>query len=120
MKPLVPSRIAELLFATVLGYVGISWHIMNAHGMSGLIPDYMPGDPKTWVYISGIGFVLTALAIITGIMKTLGCYLLAAMILVFAFTKHLQPAIDGNTFQLVNDLVFAIAAILIGNRGTKN
>ena len=120
MKALVPSKVAEIIFAVILGYVGISWHLMNAAGMSGIIPDYMPGDPKIWVYITGAGFVLTAIAIITGIKKTLACYLLAAMMLVFVFTKHLQPALDGNPGALIQDTVFALCAILIANRGSKN
>jgi ABC-type tungstate transport system substrate-binding protein len=42
--------------------------------------------------------------------------LLAAMLLVFVFTLHLQPAMDGNPGQLLKDAGLAMAAIIIGNR----
>lgn len=119
MKPIIPSRIAEIIFALLMGYAGVMWHFKNASGMAGGIPDYMPGDPKIWVYVTGAGFVLAAIAIITGIQKTLACYLLAAMLLIFVFTKHLPAALDGNEGSLIKDSALAMCAILIGNRRAK-
>lgn len=119
MKALIPSRVAEIIFALLIGYVGIAWHFMNTDAMSGIVPEYMPGEPKIWVYITGAGFVLTAIAIITGIQKTFACYLLAAMLLIFVFTKHLQPALDGNEGNLIKDSAMAMCAILIGNNRAK-
>lgn len=119
MKAFIPSRVAEIIFALLIGYAGVAWHFMNADGLSGMIPDYMPGSAKLWVYIAGAGFVLAAIAIITGIQKTLACYLLALMLLIFVFTLHLQPAMDGNSASLVKDCAMAIGAILIGNGSSK-
>jgi putative oxidoreductase len=119
MKALIPSRIAEIIFAVLIGYAGIAWHFMNADGLAGAIPDFLPGDPKIWVYITGAGFVLAAIAIITGILKTLACYLLAAMLLVFVFTIHLKN-FESNPSGLVKDLAMAMCAILIGNRSNGN
>lgn len=116
MKPLVPSKAAEIVFALLIAYAGIAWHFMNTDTLAGMVPDYMPGDAKIWVYITGAGFVLAAIAIITGYQKTLACYLLAAMLLTFVFTKHLEPALNGDATHLVKDSAMAMCAILIGNR----
>lgn len=120
MNALIPSRIAEIIFALLIGYAGVAWHFMNADGLAGAIPEYMPGSARIWVYITGAGFVLAAIAILTGIQKSLACYLLAAMLLVFVFTLHLKPAMEGNEASLLKDSAMAMCAILIGNNTSKN
>jgi uncharacterized membrane protein YphA (DoxX/SURF4 family) len=115
MKALIPSKAAEIIFALLIAYAGIAWHFMNAGALAEGIPDYMPGDATIWVYITGAGFVLAAIAIITGIQKTFACYLLAAMLIVFVFTKH----IVDNEGAMIKDLAIAMGAILIGNRNAK-
>jgi uncharacterized membrane protein len=119
MKALIPSRVIDFIFSFFIIYAGVSWHFMNTVGLAGMIPDYMPGDAKIWVYATGAGFILAAVAIITGIQKTLACYLLAAMFLVFVFTLHLKPALDGDLTALVKDSALAMCSILIGNRSAK-
>lgn len=118
MKALIPSKVAEVIFALAVGYFGVN-HFLHADGMVGMIPDYLPGDGKIWVYVAGAGLVLAAIAIITGILKTLACYLLAAELLLFVFMLHLQPFIDGNTGSFLKDLSMAMCAILIGNNSSK-
>lgn len=119
MKALIPSKVAEFIFAVLVGYAGVAWHFMNADGLAGAVPDYFPGDPKIWVYVTGAGFVLAAIAIITGIQKTLACYLLAAMLIVFVLTIHLKN-FENNPSGLVKDLAMAVCAILIGNRNAQS
>jgi hypothetical protein len=41
------------------------------------------------------------------------------MLLVFVFTLHLQPAMDGNLGNLLKDSALAMAAIIIGNISSK-
>lgn len=115
MKPFIPSKIAEILFALVIGMFGTN-HFMKTDMMAGYIPSYMPGDASIWVYITGAALVLAAIAIIINMQKTLACYLLAAMLIVFVFTLHLKPAMDGDMGNLLKDTAMAMAAILIGNR----
>lgn len=115
MKKIFPTRFAEILFAFIMGFFGVM-HFMNADIMSGMIPEYMPGDGKIWVYLTGAVLLVAALAILINKLKTIACYLLAAMLLVFVFTLHLQPAMDGNPGQLLKDSGLAMAAIIIGNR----
>ena len=118
MKSFFPTRLAEIIYALIMGFFGVA-HFMNADKMSGMIPDYMPGDGKIWIYVTGAAFIAAALAIIINKFKTPACYLLALMLLVFVFTLHLQPAMDGNPGQLLKDTGLAMAAILIGNRASK-
>lgn len=118
MKPFFPTRLAEMLFALIMGFFGVA-HFMDADKMSGAIPDYMPGDGKMWIYATGSALIAAALAILINKFKTLACYLLAAMLLIFVFTLHLQPALDGNPGMLLKDSALAMAAIIIGNRSSN-
>ena len=118
MKSFFPTRLAEIIYALVMGIFGVL-HFMNADTMSGMIPEFMPADGKIWIYITGAAFIAAALAIIINKFKTPACYLLALMLLVFVFTLHLQPAIDGNPGQLLKDTALAMAALIIGNKGSK-
>ena len=45
MKSIIPSRIAEMLYALAMGTFGVL-HLKDADKMSGykIVPDYMPGD----------------------------------------------------------------------------
>ncbi len=118
MKSFFPTRFAEIIYALVMGIFGVL-HFMNADTMSGMIPHYMPADGKIWIYITGTALILAALAILINRFKTPACYLLAVMLLIFVFTLHLQPAMDGNPGQLLKDTGLAMAAIMIGNKGSK-
>ena len=118
MKLHFPTRLAEILYGLIMGYFGVL-HFMNADIMSGLIPDYMPGDGKIWIYITGASLLAAALAILINKFKTVACYLMAIMLLIFVFTLHLKPAMDGNPGQLLKDAALAMAAIIIGNRKKK-
>ena len=118
MKALIPTKVAELIFALIL--IAFAYgHFTKTDDLAAYIPSYMPGGATLWVYVTGTGLALSALAIISGIQKTLACYLLAAMLLVFVFTLHLEPAMDGNMGSLLKDTAMAMAAIMIGNRGAK-
>lgn len=83
--------------------------------MGGMVPDYFPGDGKIWIYITGAGFILAAIAILTDIQKVLACYLLVAVLLIFVFTIHLK-SFDTNPSGVLKDTAMAMAAILIGNK----
>jgi putative oxidoreductase len=115
MKSPLANRLAEIIFALTMGFFGVL-HFVNVDLMSGMIPDLMPGDGKIWIYITGGGLVGAALAIIINKFKTIACYLLAMMLLIFVFTLHLQPALDGSPGSLLKDIAIAMAAIIIGNR----
>jgi uncharacterized membrane protein YphA (DoxX/SURF4 family) len=118
MKPFFPSKLAEIIFALIIGYFGYM-HLKNAGSMAGMVPDYLPGQGKIWIYLVGAGMVLAALAIITGLLKTIACYLLAAELIVLVLAIHLKPALNNDalhTGMLLKDTAMAMCAILIGNR----
>ncbi len=115
MKKFFPTRLAEILFALVIGTFG-ALHLKYGGGAKA-VPDYMPGSDTMWMYIAGAGFALAAIAILINKFKTLACYLLAVMLLVFVFTIHLPFVLNGgDLYQLLKDTGLAMAAIIIGNR----
>ncbi|MBL0055012.1 MAG: DoxX family protein [Chitinophagaceae bacterium] len=114
----MPTRVAEMLFALAMGTFGVL-HFMHADMMGGMVPSFMPGEGKIWIYVTGAGLVAAAIAILINKYKTMACYLLAAMLLVFVFTLHFKPAMDGNLGNLLKDTGLAMAAIIIGNSGSK-
>ena len=118
MKSPLATRLAEIIFAFAMAFFGVL-HFINVDAMSGMIPDFMPGDGKIWIYITGGGLMAAALAIIINKFKTLACYLLAIMLLIFVFTIHWKSAMDGNPGSLLKDTALAMAAIIIGNRSSK-
>ncbi len=117
MKPFFPSKIAEFIFALVFAYFGYL-HLKNADAMGAMVPDLFPGDGKIWIYLSGAGFILAAVAIVINVQKTLACYLLAAVLLIFVFTIHIK-SFESSPSGLLKDTALAMAAILVGNRGSK-
>lgn len=115
MKSFIPSKIAEVVFALVIAYFGYL-HFANADMMGGMVPKLFPGDGKIYIYLTGAGFILSAIAIIIDVQKTLACYLLAAVLLIFVFTIHID-GFKNNPSGVLKDTAMAMAAILIGNRG---
>ncbi len=114
MKKIIPTRIAEIIFALVIGAFG-ALHLKYGGSGEG-VPSFMPGNPGVWMYVTGAGFALAAIAILLNKFKTLACYLLAAMLMVFIFTIHLPFSLKGgNHYQLLKDIGLAMAAIIIGN-----
>ena len=66
-----------------------------------------------------LALLLAALAIITGLLKTIACYLLAAELIVLVLAIHLKPALNNDSLHigmLLKDTAMAMCAILIGNR----
>jgi putative oxidoreductase len=121
MKSFIPTKVAEIIFALAIGTFGVL-HFKNADMMGGAVPRYMPGDGKMWIYVTGAALIAAALAIIVNKFKALACCLLAAMLLVFVFTLHLKPAMNGDPGSLGNllkDIALAMAAIIIGNNSSK-
>ena len=118
MKSFIPTRVAEIFFALAIGTFGVL-HFMEAETMGVIVPDFMPVDEKIWVYIIGSCLIAAALAILINKFKKIACYLLATLLLIFVFTIHLKPALEGNMGQLLKDTSLAMAAIIIGNRSSK-
>jgi len=121
MKQIIPNRLAEIIFALAMGvFALLHFKSGNDTQFRASVPAYFPGDASIWIYISGAGFLLVAIAILINRQKRLACYLLAVMLIVFILTIHLIPAIrDKNLYQPLKDGALAMAAIIIGNNASK-
>jgi uncharacterized membrane protein len=113
MKAFIPSKLAEVLFALIIAYFGY-WHFTHAVAMGRGVPGFIPGPGSFWIYLTGAGFILAAIAILTDIKKVLACYLLAAMLVLFAFVIHFR-SFESNPFNALKDLAIAMCAIIVGN-----
>lgn len=120
LKPFIPVRVAEIIFALVFMLFGIN-HLIAAQAMAGGVPHMFPGG-VVWVYASGVGFILAGIAIVTNLLKTLACYLLAFVLLVFVFTIHVPAylaaegaAKAGPRVSILKDIAIAMGALIIGN-----
>jgi uncharacterized membrane protein len=113
-------RLACVVFAIIMGLFGI-FHLFYADNMAKKVPDYVPGG-AIWVYITGIGFVLFALAILLNKFTKLACYSLAAMLLIFILTIHVPMVVSGEDefikqealLMMLKDIGLLIAALLVG------
>ncbi|MEI9807153.1 MAG: DoxX family protein [Bacteroidota bacterium] len=113
MKAFIPSKLAEVIFALIIAYFGY-WHFAHADTMGKGVPYFIPGPGSLWIYITGAAFLLAAIGILTDIKKTLACYLLAAMLLVFVFTIHFKY-FNTNPSGALKDVAIAMCALIIGN-----
>lgn len=121
MTKLIPTRLAEIGYGLVMAAFG-ALHFKNANlaDMQKSLPAYFPGDASIWIYLSGVGFLLAALAILINKFKRFACYSLAAMLFVFIIVVHLEPAINKYDFyQPLKDTALAMGAIMIGNNASK-
>src|SRR6218665_1977120 len=120
MNKISHHRLACIVFAIIMGIFGI-FHLFNAENMKGTVPSWIPGG-ITWVYVTGIGFVLASVAILINKQTKLACYLLAAMLLIFIFTIHVPIIVNGKDeaakqmamLLMLKDVGLAMAAVLVG------
>jgi putative oxidoreductase len=117
MKQFFPTRFAEILYALVM----IVFGLMHLKGGTAKLPDFVPGSPAIWMYITGAGFLAAGIAIIINKFKRLACYMLALMLFIFILVIHLKPALADhyNIYQPLKDLGLAMCAIIIGNNASK-
>jgi putative oxidoreductase len=114
MNNVLIFRIGVIVYALVIGFFGVS-HFLNAADMAGMVPKYMPGGGELWIYITGSGMVLAAIAFLIRRYVRLAGFLLAAMLIIFVFTIHL-PQLQSNQMamsSLLKDTALAAAALMI-------
>lgn len=117
-------RLACVVFAIIMGIFGI-FHLFNASNMVNAVPKWLPGG-IIWVYITGIGFILAAIAILINVQTKLACYLLAGMLLVFIVTIHVPAMMEGDPvskqmamLMMLKDVGLVMAALLVGYNSDK-
>jgi len=109
MKAFFPTKLAEVIFALIIAYLGY-WHFTHADQVGRSVPSFIPGPGSLWVYVTGAVFLVAAIGILADLKKTLACYCLAAMLLIFAFTVHLRMPIEA-----LKDGALAMCALIIGS-----
>lgn len=116
MKTIIPNRVAVILYALVLAVFGV-FHFMNADMMAGAVP--IPGG-KIWIYITGAGLLLAAIAFIINKQVRLAGYLFALFLLIVIVLIHAPHAAGGDQqsiTMLLKDVGLMAGAILIANMG---
>lgn len=114
---LMKATIGKIVFSLVLLIFGL-FHFMNASGMSGMVPEWVPGG-VFWVYATGVFLIAGAVAIIINRMASLAALLLAVLLLIFVLTIHLPSVMAGGDgaqmamTMLLKDLSMAAAALYI-------
>lgn len=112
------ARLGIILFALVFIFFGVN-HFFYAEAMSGIVPSYMPGDGKIWVYITGVCMLAAGIAFLMNKMVKIAGLLLAALLIIYVLTLHLPSVLDGNDAAisgLLKDLALAGACLVIAGR----
>jgi uncharacterized membrane protein len=118
---------APLVARLIFGLSGVLFglaHLVNPKGPAPMIPHWMPFDATFWVLISGIGFMLAGLAILSGILNILAARLFALMLLIFEVIlvpipfeyPHLHQAWGATAYNLTVAGAVLIFAGSIANR----
>ena len=115
MKPFIPTKLAEVVFAIVLAWFAFL-QIRSIDFLAKSVPSYFPFSGKIWIAVFAIIFILTAIAILTGFKKTLACYDFAGVLIFIAIAVS-GKSFGGNPASSLRDIAFAMAAICIGNSG---
>lgn len=121
------SGTLQLIVRWMFGLGGILTgvgHLINTKGLIHMIPNWMPLGAPVWIVISGIGFILAGIAILTGIADLLAARLLALMLLIFQIIlvpiifeyPHVHQAWGGTAFNLAAAGSVCIFAASIANR----
>ena len=78
------------LAAVLFGVV----HLTSVQGVAGMVPKWMPLGGAFWVVLTGVAFLLSGLAILSGILNGLAAHLLVLMIVIFEIA--LVPMVFAN------------------------
>ena len=121
MKKLVSTNIAIVIFALIIGFFGAN-QILHADKLVANAPKFVPAA-KIFVYISGIGLLLAAVAFIIDRFAKPAGYLVAFLLLIIVFTVHLPGIINAEGPKVkmlfftnaLKDTAMAMGAIVIGN-----
>lgn len=94
MKKHIVSHIAIYILAAVMIFFGI-YHFKNPKAMMEYVPADLP-NPILWVKIVGAAFILAAISFVFNKYVKITAYLLALMLLIFAFVVHLEIYMNGS------------------------
>lgn len=110
---LFTRTIGRFLFAIPFLVFGIV-HFINAHGMSAMVPQWIPGG-LFWVLITGVGMIAASFSIMIQKWDRIATLLLGIMLLIFVLTIHLPSLLDepmAVMSDLLKDISLAGASLL--------
>lgn len=115
------TTVAIIIFAIIIGFFGAN-QILNADRMVANAPKFLPGA-KVFVYLSGVGLLLSAVAFIIDRFAKPAGYLVAFILLVIVISVHIPGIIKGESTLVkmlfltngLKDTAMAMGAIVIGN-----
>jgi uncharacterized membrane protein len=118
------TKIGTILYALVVAFFGIN-HFMNAQGMAGMIPSWLPGG-VAWVYISGACLIAAAIALIINKQARLAALLLAALLIIIVLSIHLPGLMNatdemakiGPMTGILKDTAMAAAALVLAGKSS--
>ncbi|UPK70181.1 hypothetical protein [Chitinophaga filiformis] len=115
MKTIVPTRVAIIIYAVVMGLFGII-HFVHANIMAGAVP--IPGG-RTWIYITGLALILASISFIINVAVKLAGYLLAFFLLIVIVLVHIPHATEDlpSLTMMLKDVALMAAAIMVANTG---
>ena len=106
MKKHVVSHIAIYILSIVMIIFGY-YHLKNPKAMMeyAYIPNNIP-NPVLWVRIVGVAFILAAISFVLNKYVKIAAYLLALMLLIFAFVFHREIYMNASADETrVNALI---------------
>ena len=130
---LASDRIARRPWLLARWFVGVCGiltgigHLANTQSVGSMIPKWMPLGASLWVDISGIGFILAGVAILTGVLDLLAARLFVLMLLIFEIIlvpiifehPHLHQSWGGTAFNLTVAGSVCIYAASIARRSSS-
>ena len=87
------ARTSRLVGAGLLAFMGVL-HFVAPKPFDRIIPTWVPGDPRTWTYVSGAFELSSAALLAMPRTKRLGAYLAAATF-VAVYPANVQMSIDN-------------------------
>ena len=104
MKKHFVSHIAIYLLSAVMIAFGI-YHFKNPKALIEYVPADLP-NPIIWIKVVGAVFILAAVSFLVNKFVKITAYLLAAMLLIFAFFVHFEIYRNAGTEEVkVHELI---------------
>ena len=92
-------------------------HFIFPEGLDAIVPDFLPGEPRTWTYLSGIAELAIGIALLLPLTISIGTTTLrllaayaALALFVAVYPANINMAIDWNS-RPMPDPLFAYARL---------
>ncbi|MEO9144057.1 MAG: hypothetical protein ABI237_00740 [Ginsengibacter sp.] len=113
--------IAIIIFALIIAFFGAN-QLLNADKLVAAAPKFLPA-PKVFIYLSGVGLIIGAVAFIIDRFAKPAGYLIAFLLLIIVLGVHIPGIIHAPLLKVkmlfltnaLKDTAIAMGAIVIGN-----